>query len=113
MNPGMTYLHYVSAGRQHGTSLIPVDDVIFFRAGGAYTDVVTRAGKHRIHTPLSELQPMLDPRKFRQVQRATIVNIGRISSIERKAEDQIVLKLKECDECITVCYPYCQQFREQ
>ncbi|MDH4164266.1 MAG: LytTR family transcriptional regulator [Nitrospirota bacterium] len=113
MSQKSAYLHYVSAGSTGNTAPIPVDEVICFRADDACTKVVTGSGELRIHTPLSELQPMLDPRMFRQAQRSTVVNLSRVESMTWTDHDHLVIKFKELDKTITVCQPYCTQFQEQ
>ena len=107
------YLYSLCAGTQSGTRPITVDEVIYSRAGGTYTAVVTKKGEHRIGTPLTELLALLDPDKFWQVHRSTVVNVSRIEAVSLEGRDQVVLKLKERDESITVCHPFCRQFLEQ
>ena len=113
MKQRSSYLLYVCAGAQNNTGPIPVDEVIYFRADDANTTVVTGKGEQRIRTPLHELLAMLDPEKFWQVHRSTVVNIARIETVNREDQDHLVVKFKERDECITVGHPFCQQFQEQ
>ena len=107
------YLNYLSAGAQDNSSAIPVEEVIYFRADKANTTVVTNKGEHRVRIPLHELLAMLDPERFWQVHRSTVVNIDCIETVEREDQDHLVVKLKERDECITVANPFCQQFLVQ
>jgi DNA-binding LytR/AlgR family response regulator len=111
MKQRSSYLLYVCAGAQNNAGPILVDEVIYFRAEDANTTVVTGNGEHRIRTPLHELFAMLDPEKFWQVHRSTVVNIARIETVKREDQDHLVVKFKERDECITVGHPFCQQFR--
>jgi DNA-binding LytR/AlgR family response regulator len=104
------YLHHVCATSQDGVSRIPVDEVFYFSAGGSHTTVVTGTEEHRISTPLAELLALLDPEKFLQVHRSTVVNVDRIENVIRQDQDQLVLKFKGRDECITVDQPFCRQF---
>jgi len=113
MNQRSNYLHYVYAGQQNNVGPIPVDEVIYFRADDANTTVVTGKGEHRLRTPLHELFAMLDPEKFWQVHRSTVVNIARIETVKRTDQDHVVVRFKGRDECITVGRPFCQQFRQQ
>jgi DNA-binding LytR/AlgR family response regulator len=110
MNQRSNYLHYVYAGQQ---GPIPVDEVIYFRADDANTTVVTGKGELRIRTPLYELLAMLDPEKFWQVHRSTVVNIARIETVKREDQDHVEVRFKGRDECITVGHPFCQQFLQQ
>ena len=113
MNRRPNYLNYVSAGQQNNAGPIPVDEVIYFRANDANTTLVTGKGEHLIQTPLHEIFAMLDPKKFWQVHRSTVVNISRIETVKREDEDHVEVKLKDRDESITVCQPFCKQFLQQ
>jgi len=113
MKQRSAYLHYVCTGEQKNAGPIPVDEVLYFRADDANTTVVTGKGEHMIRTPLNELFAMLDPEKFWQVHRSTIVNIARIETVKREGEDHVVVRFKGRDECFTVGHPFCQQFRLQ
>ena len=112
MSQKSAYLNYLCARSQASPSPAPisVDEVIYFHEDDARTAVVTGGGEQKISTPLSELQPMLDPVKFRQVRRSTIVNITRIESITRTDRNLLMLKFRESNECITVDQPFCSQF---
>lgn len=107
------YLHHVCARSQDGVCRIPVADVLYFSADASHTTVVTGTGEHRISTPLPELLALLDPEKFLQVHRSTVVNVDRIENVARQDQDQLTLKFKGRDECITVDQPYCRQFPVQ
>ena len=64
----------------HGdlTRQIAVDDVLFFRADDKYTCVQTAEAEHLIRTPIGELANQLDPARFVQVHRSTIVNLDHL-----------------------------------
>lgn len=109
-----SYLHsVVCPGQQGDMCPILVDEVIYFRGNDTHTTVVTGTGEHRIRTPLYELFAMLDPKKFWQVHRSTIVNIARIETVKQEDQDHLVVKFRERDECITVGHPFCRQFLKQ
>jgi len=112
MNKKTAYLHSVCAeGMKCGAGSIPVDEVIYFRSADASTMVVTARGEHRISTPLAELLILLDPEKFWQVHRFTVVNRALIEAVSRADQEHLVMKLKGRDECMTVGNPYCRQFQ--
>lgn len=109
-----SYLHYVVCpGQKGGVCPILVDEVIYFSGSDTHTTVVTGAGEHQISTPLYELYAMLDPKKFWQVHRSTVVNIAHIETVKQEAQDRLMVKFKERDECMMVGHPFCQQFLEQ
>ncbi len=96
------YLQYLRATGGEGLAYIPVEDVLFFRAGEGYTEVVTGGCVHRIRTPLAELLSLLDPERFWQVHRTSIVNASRIEAVGREAKDRLTLKLQGHAEPIAV-----------
>jgi len=112
MSKRTKYLHYVCAeGMQNGAGSIPVDEVIYFRSYDACTLVVTAKGEHRMSTPISELLALLDPEKFWQVHRFTVVNRARIETVKPGDQEHLVMKFRDRDECMTVGAPYCRQFQ--
>ncbi|GAB2506637.1 LytR/AlgR family response regulator transcription factor [Lysobacter humi (ex Lee et al. 2017)] len=98
-----------SAGRE--TRLIAVEDVLYFRAEQKYTTVVTADGEALLRTPLRELLPRLDPERFRQVHRATIVNLRAVAALVRDDSGRGTLRLKQRSETLTVSAPYMALFR--
>ena len=71
--------------------LIPVDDVCYFQANDKYTSVFTADTEALIRTPLKELAAQLDPERFWQVHRGTIVNVA--TSRRRRATSPAAIKL--------------------
>ena len=59
--------------RPHGASR----EVLFFEAADKYVRVVTADVEHLIRTSLKELLPQLDPQRFWQVHRGTVVRARR------------------------------------
>ena len=98
-----------SVGKQ--TKLIMVEDIAYFRAEQKYTTVVSRDGEALLRKPIRELLEVLDPAMFRQVHRATIVNLRAIASVARDDEGRGLLKLKHRPETLAVSQPYMALFR--
>jgi len=99
---------------QHGDAvrLIPVDEVIYFKAGDKYTMVITREGESLIRKPVKELAEELDPDQFWQIHRGTIVNVRSISRVSRSLTGKGVVKLKDRSETLTVSNRYMHLFRQ-
>jgi DNA-binding LytR/AlgR family response regulator len=99
---------------QHGDSvrLIPVDEVIYFKTQDKYTLVIAREGESLIRKPIRELAAELDPEKFWQVHRGTIVNVRFIDRVSRSLTGKGVVKLKERSETLTVSNRYMHLFRQ-
>jgi len=68
------------------TRLIPMADVMAFRAVTGYTEVLANDVDALIRTPLRDLLPRLDPAVFVQVHRNAIVNLNAVA-VARKLPD--------------------------
>jgi DNA-binding LytR/AlgR family response regulator len=99
-----------AVGRQ--IKLIAVDDVLYFQSDTKYTRVVLASGEALIRTPLKELLAELDPDKFWQVHRGTIVNLACVAGILREdAERQFVL-LKNRQEQLPISRQFTHLFKQ-
>jgi DNA-binding LytR/AlgR family response regulator len=106
------YLSWVRAGVGDTVRLIAVEDVLFFQAGDKYTRVVTRTGEAWIRTTIKELATTLNPERFWQVHRATLVNVREIAAMERTNRDSGELRLKDYAERLDVSRGYLHLFRQ-
>ena len=98
-----------SAGKE--TRLIMVDDVAYFQSDNKYTVVMTAQGESLVRKPLRELLDVLDPAVFKQIHRATIVNLKAISSIVRDDTGKGIVKLKNRPETLSVSLSFMPLFR--
>ena len=100
-----------SAGKE--TRLIMVDDVAYFQSDNKYTVVMTAQGESLVRTPLRELLDKLDPVNFKQIHRATIVNMKAIASIVRDDTGRGTVKLKNRPQTLTVSLTFMPLFRNR
>ena len=98
-----------SAGKE--TRLIMVDDVAYFQSDNKYTVVMTAQGESLVRTPLREMLDKLDPTHFKQIHRATIVNMKAIASIVRDDTGRGTVKLKNRPETLTVSLTFMSLFK--
>jgi DNA-binding LytR/AlgR family response regulator len=92
--------------------LIPVGDVLYFQSDTKYTRVVLAESEALIRTPLKELLAGLDPERFWQIHRGTIVNVAAVAGVLREdAEKQFVL-LRERPERLPVSRQFTHLFRQ-
>jgi len=98
-----------SAGKE--TRLIMVDDVAYFQSDNKYTVVMTAQGESLVRTPLREMLDKLDPTHFKQIHRATIVNMKAIASIVRDDTGRGTVKLKSRPETLTVSLTFMPLFK--
>lgn len=91
--------------------LVPVDEVIYFEAADKYVRVITATREHLIRTALRELLPQLDPQRFWQVHRGTVVQARCIATARRDESGKVFLTLAGRPETITVSRLYAHRFR--
>ena len=93
--PGMTGLDVAreASGRQH---------VVF----------VTAESESLIRKPLKARAGELDPAQFWQIHRSTIVNVGAIAGVSRNFAGNLVVRLKDRRETLTVSQPFAHLFRQ-
>ena len=99
-----------SAGSQ--VRLIAVEDVCYFQANDKYTSVFTTEGESLIRTPLKELGDQLDPNRFWQVHRGTIVNLAHVGATSRDLTGRISLTLKTRPEKVAVSRAFAHLFKQ-
>jgi DNA-binding LytR/AlgR family response regulator len=92
--------------------LIDVDDVCYFQSNDKYTSVFTAECEALIRTPLKELAEQLDPSRFWQVHRGTIVNLAHVKATERDFSGRISLTLRTRPESIGVSRAYAHRFKQ-
>jgi DNA-binding LytR/AlgR family response regulator len=109
--PDSEPLVWLTASSGNTTRLILVDDVLYFRADNKYTTVATAAGDAILRKPIKDLLDVLDPNSFKQIHRATIVNLRAIDSIVRDDTGRGHLKLKARPETLTVSQSFMPLFR--
>ncbi|MET3130871.1 DNA-binding LytR/AlgR family response regulator [Oxalobacteraceae bacterium GrIS 1.11] len=92
--------------------MIAVADVVYFEALDKYVNVVTDEGEALIRTSLKELLPQLDPQRFWQIHRGTIVNAERVDSALRDEAGKMSLKLRAHETRLRVSPLYAHLFRQ-
>ncbi len=92
--------------------MIPVDEVVYFQATDKYVTVATADSEVLIRVPLKELLPQLDPDRFRQVNRSTVVNMACVASAGRDSMGKVMLSLRNRPEKPRVSPVYAHLFRQ-
>lgn len=106
------YLRWIKASVGPNVRLIPVEEVLFFQSDEKYTRVVTLEAESLIRKPIRELLDELDPARFWQVHRATIVNVDHIASVRRGLKDQAEVALKGSAETLVVSRAFTHLFKQ-
>lgn len=104
-------LVWLTASTGKDSRLIQIDDVLYFQADSKYTTVVTREGEALLRTPLRDLIDRLDARQFKQIHRATIVNMKAVAAIQRDDSGRGTMTLKGRPETLTVSVTYMPLFK--
>ncbi|MFT3666463.1 LytR/AlgR family response regulator transcription factor [Piscinibacter sp.] len=100
-----------AAGAGSTVHLVPVDEVIYFEAADKYVRVVTAEREHLIRTSLRELLPQLDPQRFWQVHRGTVVRCDAIASALRDDAGKLTLTLRGHPDRLGVSRLYAHRFK--
>lgn len=104
-------LVWITASSGTETKLIMVDDIAYFQSDNKYTAVMTAAGEAILRKPIRDLLDALDPNIFKQIHRATIVNVKHIASIARDNTGKGIVRLKTRPETLSVSQPFMVLFR--
>ncbi len=105
-------LAWVRAAVGSNVQLINVGDICYFQANDKYTSVFTAAGESLIRTPIREIVDKLDPQKFWQVHRGTIVNVEHVATTTRDLTGRVLLTLKSRAEKVPVSRAYSHLFKQ-
>jgi DNA-binding LytR/AlgR family response regulator len=108
---GVPRLEVIQAQVGATVHLVPVSEVIYFEAADKYLRVITAEREHLIRTSLRELLPQLDPARFWQVHRGTVVQARCIASARRDESGKAFLTLKGRSETLTVSRLYAHLFK--
>ena len=106
------HLRWIKASVGSNVRLIPVEEVLFFQSDEKYTRVVTLEAESLIRKPIKELPDELDPERFWQIHRATIVNVDHIASVRRGLKDQAVILLRGNPSTLIVSRAFTHLFKQ-
>jgi DNA-binding LytR/AlgR family response regulator len=109
---GSQRLAWIRASVGNEVRLISVDDVCYFEANDKYTSVFTADGEALIRTPLKELVAQLDPGRFWQVHRGTVVNLAHVATTTRDLAGRVTIALKSRRERVAVSRAYAHRFKQ-
>jgi DNA-binding LytR/AlgR family response regulator len=105
-------MKWIKAAIGKQIKLIAIGDVVYFQSDTKYTRVVMEGGEALIRTPLKELLGELDPERFWQIHRGTIVNLEQVAGVLREdAERQFVL-LKKRTERLPISRQFLHLFKQ-
>ena len=109
--PAEERLQVIQAGVGNAIHLVPVDDVVYFEAADKYVRVVTATREHLIRVALRDLLPQLDPARYWQIHRGTVVRADAIAVAERDESGKLNLTLRGRPERLAVSRLYAHRFK--
>ena len=109
--PAAPMLQVIQAGVGNAIHLVPIGDVVYFEAADKYLRVLTAGQEHLIRTSLRELVPQLDPARFWQVHRGTVVRADAIAAVHRDEAGKLSLTLRGRPEKLAVSRLYAHLFK--
>ena len=104
-------LRWIRANSGDLVHQIAANDVLFFHADDKYTCVQTAVAEHLIRTPIAELASRLDPDRFVQVHRSTIVNLDHLAGTRRDEASRLFLRVKGLERELPVSRAYVHLFK--
>jgi DNA-binding LytR/AlgR family response regulator len=109
---GPERLQWIQASVGQQLKLIPVAEVLFFTSDEKYTRVQTETVEALIRKPIKELVEELDPAKFWQIHRSTIVNVDAIAGVTRDFRGRQLVQIKGRTDKLEVSRNYTHLFKQ-
>ena len=106
------YMRWIKASVGRELRLLSFDDVVYFQSDTKYTRVVLAQAEALIRTPLKELLSELDPEKFWQIHRGTLVNVEAIASVSHDGPEKQSVHLRGRPEKLPVSRQFFHLFRQ-
>lgn len=109
--PVSPHLRYVRASQGELMHQIDVADVLLFHADDKYTCVRIATGEHLIRTTITELVAQLDPARFQQIHRSTIVNLDHLAGTRRDELSRLFVRVRGLGAEMPVSRAYVHLFK--
>ncbi len=110
--PAAPRLQWIQASVGQSLRLIPVDEVLFFQSDEKYTRVQTAQFEALIKKPIRELIDELDPDRFWQIHRATLVNAQAIATVTRDFRGRQIVTVTGHPQKLEVSRTYTHLFKQ-
>ena len=109
--PAAPRLSVIQAGVGSTIHMVKVDEVLYFEAADKYVRVVTADHEHLIRLSLRELLPQLDPQRFWQIHRGTVVRADAVATAVRDESGKLTLSLRDHADKLAVSRLYAHLFK--
>jgi DNA-binding LytR/AlgR family response regulator len=104
-------LRWIQTGVGSTIQIIPIDEVLFFVSDEKYTRVQSAGTTGLIRTSIRELLETLDPERFWQIHRSTIVNVHAIASVDRDDRGRQLVRLRDWPETLEISRTFSGLFK--
>ncbi|MFD2567639.1 LytR/AlgR family response regulator transcription factor [Pseudotenacibaculum haliotis] len=85
---------FLAVKKRHKVQLIPVEDVLYIKGAGTYTELFLATGKKELHDKsLEKLEQLLSP-SFERIHKSYLVKISEIAQITVASGSKYVAELK-------------------
>jgi DNA-binding LytR/AlgR family response regulator len=105
------YLKWIQATVGQSIQMIPVEDVLFFISDEKYTRVQTPQVEALIRKPIKELVDELDPERFWQIHRSTLIAVNAIAAVTRDFRGRQIVAVKGHPQKLEVSRSYTHLFK--
>ena len=89
------YLKRLAVRSAAKTLFVDVEDVDWMEAAENYVELHVGRASHLLHVTMNAIEKSLDPQIFLRIHRSTIVNLGRIKSLESGTHGEYVVTLQD------------------
>jgi len=105
------FLEWIQASVGQAIQMIAVDEVLFFISDEKYTRVQTAQLEALIRKPIKELVDELDPQRFWQIHRSTLVNVKAIAGVVRDFRGRQIVSVRGHAQKLEVSRSYAGLFK--
>jgi DNA-binding LytR/AlgR family response regulator len=109
--PAQARLRHLQAAVGDSIELVPVDQLVYLEAADKYVRAVTASREFWVRISLRELLPQLDPERFWQVHRSTVVQIDAVARALRLENGNLQLELNGRPEKLAVSRVHAARFK--
>ena len=107
------YIRWISSTVGNIIKMFPIDEVLFFESDSRYTRVVSATDEGLLRMPIKELTAGLDPDRFWQIRRGTLVCVRAIARVRRDELGNFTVELRGHAAQLKVGQTYAWRFRSE
>ncbi|MFC0251267.1 LytR/AlgR family response regulator transcription factor [Massilia consociata] len=106
-------IRWISSTVGNVIKMFPIEEVLFFESDTRYTRVVSATDEGLLRMPIKELAAGLDPDRFWQIRRGTLVCARAIARVRRDELGNFTVELRDHSAQLKVGQTYAWRFRNE